>query len=243
MRNNNPAPNSSSTAVATSPTTSSERSFPPPPVTVRVSEVVTAADENSVACHAGTMPKITPVRIVATTLKIAMRASNASVTALGSSPSGITTGATRRIAAPTATPRAPPMAERVRLSVTSCRITRWRLPPKRRSNRELAGSGRRARQQQAGDVGAADQQHEADDSEKQERRRPKLAAHQGIVHRLDGDPSSLVGVGKLTRQSFGDCRHLGAGGVDGDVRLQASDAAEQIGASQLRAPIERQQSP
>ncbi len=108
----------------------------------------------------------------------------------------------------------------------------------RRADRELARPRRRPRQQQIGDVGAADRQHEADHAEKQDRGNAEVAANQGAMHRLDRDASSLVGVRKLLRQSLSDARHLGARGLDRHAGFHAADTAEEVGASHRRAAIE-----
>ena len=107
--------------------TSSPRSRPPPPVVVRLSEAMTAADENSVAFHAGITPKSSPTTSAVPAQKATTRMSKVSVTVAGSSPCGMSEGAALRIAAPTAIPRAPPSSDSTRLSVSSCRMMR-RLP-------------------------------------------------------------------------------------------------------------------
>ena len=93
----------------------------------------------------------------------------------------------------------------------------------RRPDRQLTRAHRGARQQQVGDVGAADEQHEADDAEEQHRRQAELAADQGVVQRLERDAAPLVRLRELSRQPFGDGRHVGIRGLERHAGLQASD--------------------
>ena len=65
-----------------------------------------------------------------------------------------------RLQIASATPRRPPAPASRTLSVSSCRT----MPPaggaQRHTHRDLAASRERAREQQVGDVGAGDQEHE-----------------------------------------------------------------------------------
>ena len=67
----------------------------------------------------GSHPKEQADNSAAAAQKVTTRVSNVSVTAAGSSPSGISEGATLKIAAPTPIPSAPPITESTRLSVIS----------------------------------------------------------------------------------------------------------------------------
>ena len=80
-------------------------------------------------CDAGTTPNNSPTSTAPAAQNATTRMSKDSVTAAGSSPGGITAGATSRIAAPTAMPSTPPIAASTRLSVTNCRATRQRPAP------------------------------------------------------------------------------------------------------------------
>ena len=115
--------------MATSPPTSRVRSRPPRVVAVRVSEAIARAASRPVACHAGASPNSRPTRSAAAAQNPSTRGLKERVTAAGSRPWGITDGATSRIAIPTAMPRAPPMTESTRLSVSSCRPMRRRPAP------------------------------------------------------------------------------------------------------------------
>ena len=149
--------------------------------------------------------------------------SKVSVTAAGSSPCGITDGATFRIAAPTRhSQRAADRREHQALGQELADDA----PPagaQRRPYRQLTRAYRRACQEQVGHVGAADEQHEADDAEEQHRRQAELAADQRIVHRLEHDAASLVRLRELPRQPFSDGRHVRARGLERHAGLQASD--------------------
>ena len=73
-------------------------------------------------------------------------------------------GAARKIAAPKAAPIRPPRIARTRLSVRTCRTIRRRPAPSAEriaNSRERAGG---AREQEVGDVGAAHEEHEADNA-------------------------------------------------------------------------------
>ena len=75
------------------------------------------------------MPNSTPTSSEAVTQKATTRRSNDNVTVAGNRPSGISTGATRRMAAPRAMPSAPPIRDSITLSVSNCRMMRRRPAP------------------------------------------------------------------------------------------------------------------
>ena len=70
-------------------------------------------------------------------------------------------------------PSAPPIAASSRLSVSSWRTSRAARRAERQPHRHLLLPRRRARQQQVGDVGADDQQHQRDD-DAEDRDRPQV---------------------------------------------------------------------
>jgi len=75
------------------------------------------------------------------------------------------------------TPRRPPKSASATLSVRS-----WRNDPptpgaERDADRQLAVPHGGAREEEVGDVGASDEQHERDRAEKDQERRPQLAGH------------------------------------------------------------------
>ena len=158
---------------------------------------------------------------------ITTRASNPSVTAAGRSPGGISAGATRRIAAPIASPNAAPTSESTRLSISIWAMTRPRPAP----SAVLTASSRErdvgAREQQVRDVGAAHQQHEADDAEQEDRGELQVRSHQPVANRLDGEAESRARVRMLSCDARADGLHVGAGGVDRDARLQSADDLEE----------------
>ena len=71
----------------------------------------------------------------------------------------------------TSTPAAPPAAESSKLSVSNCRIKRQASGAQRQANADFLAARGGPRQQQVGDVGAGDQQHEPHDPHQQ---------HQGL---------------------------------------------------------------
>ena len=143
--------------------------------------------------------------------------SKVSVTVAGSRPCGMSDGATLRIAAPTA---ASQRAADERQHDALGQQLPDDAPPagaERRAHRQLARADRRAREQQVGDVGAADQQHESDDAEEQHRREPQIAADQRVVHRFERHAAALVGLGKLARETVRDGAQVGFGRLDRDA--------------------------
>ena len=138
--------------------------------------------------------------------------SRGSVTgAIDASPRTVTVASSRP-------PSAPP-APSSRLSVSNCLAMRARPAPRAARSDELAPPRDRARQQQVGDVGARNQQHEPDGGEQDEKGRPHVAA-QGVAHRRDRNGAGLVIGWMLPAQLLADAVHLGRRAVDGDARLQ-----------------------
>ena len=159
-----------------------------------------AATRSSVACQAGARPNSTPTSSAAAAQNATTRRSNVSVTGAGQQP---LRNQRRRDAAESPRRRrasTPPMVDSTRLSVSSWRMMRRRPAPSAERTASSRVRTRGARQQQVGDVGAADQQHEADDAEEQHRREAQIAADHGIVHRLEPHAAALVGLRKLARQ-------------------------------------------
>ena len=72
-------------------------------------------------------------------------------------------------------PAAPPSRPSSTLSVSSCRTSRCQLGAERGADRDLLLPAGGARQQQVGDVGARDQQHERDRAQQHEHRAAHVA--------------------------------------------------------------------
>lgn len=115
------------------------------------------------------------------------------------------------------------MVDSSRLSVSSGRITRRRPAPERGTNRELTGEHGRASKQQVGHVGAADEEHEADDAEKEPGCQAQVGSHQRLTQRLDGDPAAHVGGRKFLREPGRDGCHVRVGRVEGDAGFEPAD--------------------
>ena len=78
----------------------------------------------------------------------------------------------------------PAAAARIASSTTrsaAARISCQRAAPIDSAHRHLAGAARRAREQQVGDVGARDEQHEAGDAQQQHQRRPGLPRDRALA--------------------------------------------------------------
>ena len=215
MRSSSPAPNSRNTAVATSPMTSRLRSRPPLPVVVRVSDPITSAVENAVAFHAGMTPKSNPTNSAAPAQNATTRPSNVSETLAGSRPSGI--DGWRHTQNRGADPRAERATNQRQHDALGHQLPHdaQASRPERRADRELAHPKRRTRQQQVGDVGAANQQHESDDTQEQHRSEPQIGADDRIVQPLERDAPAFVRLRELARQAVGDSsRSASAASID-----------------------------
>ena len=85
--------------------------------------------------------------------------------------------------------------------------------PARRANRhahgDLTRALRRARQQQVGDVGAGDQEHEADRAHQRQEHGAYRAGVEALIEGLDVGLHVLVGVGIVARQALADREQLG----------------------------------
>ena len=80
----------------------------------------------------------------------------------------------------------------------------------RRAHDDLAAARRGARQQQIGDVGAGDEQHEAHRAEQHEQRLPRRA-DDGLMERRDAHALVAVAARVLGGQPGGDAGHLRLG--------------------------------
>ena len=88
-------------------------------------------------------------------------------------------------------PTTPPTLDSTRLSTSSCRSSRAAARAQRGADRHLLLPLQRAREQQVGDVGADDEQHEADRAEQHQQRRAQLAADEGVGERDQVDAPVL----------------------------------------------------
>ena len=175
------------------------------------------------ACQAGARPKSRPTKSAAPAQKATRRRSKVSVTAGGSSPSGISDGATCRIAAPSARPSAPPTIDSTRLSVSSCRIRRGRSAP---SADRSASSRLRAVARASSRLATLAQQieeHEGDDAEEEHGGLAQVGADDGGVERLERHAAALVGLRVLLRQRAGHGAQVRVSRRQRHARLQASD--------------------
>ena len=119
-------------------------------------------------------------------------------------------------------PPTPPRAESTRLSASSWRTSRARAGAERGSDRQLALTRRRAGQEQVGDVGAGDEEHERDRPGEHEQRRAHVAG-QLFAKRHDPRRPAGVEVGKHPRQVGGDLRHVLLRARERDAGLQPAD--------------------
>ena len=153
VRKNKPAPTSSTSAIATCTTTRLLLRAVREPIDVAAGRLHRAAQSTFVALRAGSRPKTIPVSML-------MPANNPNTRQSAAlSPNGI------RPPQPVSEhpPECPALLESRMLSVSSWRMSRPRVAPiDRRTDSSRIARGR-ARQQEARDVGADDQQHDDHD--------------------------------------------------------------------------------
>ena len=98
---------------------------------------------------------------------------------------------------------------------------------KRRPHRQLSAPRRAARQQQARDIDAGDQQHQRDRAEQNEQGRASLADQQ-VEHRRRAEGEALVGVGKRLLKVLADAPEVGVDRVFGHTGSRARDDAQEF---------------
>ena len=115
------------------------------------------------------------------------------------------------VARATTTPSAPPTTARTALSVSSCLNESRARGAEGGANRDFATAAGSAREQEVGDVGADDEEHDAHRAEQDEERRSHLADDRaGEAHDLDA--ARVLRVGELEGEPTRD---------DGEVRHRA----------------------
>ncbi len=106
---------------------------------------------------------------------------------------------------------------------------RSRQPPpactERAADSHLARARDGAGEQEIGDVDAGNQQHQDDQPRDHQQRRPNRLDDLGLKW-VQGEGAAAVGVGKACREPPADGRRHGVRLIDGDVWLQAGNAAE-----------------
>ena len=106
-----------------------------------------------------------------------------------------------------------------RLSVSSCWMIRRRSAPSAARTRNLALPPLGARQHQVRQIGAADQQHEADGAQQHVERRPDVP-HDLLVIRNHRHRDVRIRVRVLLLEAPGDRVHVGHRAVEGHAGLQ-----------------------
>ena len=110
--------------------------------------------------------------------------------------------------------------------------------PEGRAHRDLLAPRDRAGENEVGDVGARDQEHEAHGPEQDEQRRPDVA-DEVLVEGQDGGAPALVVRRVLRGQPGRDGVHLGPRRIQRDAVLQAGEHAEVVNRPQR--PVLRRQ--
>ena len=100
---------------------------------------------------------------------------------------------------------------------------------KRRAHGDLTGARGRPREQQIGDVGAAQQQHEAHHAQQEHRRRRQIAPDDAGADRFDDHAGALVLFRIREREPIGNDAQLGLRRLDRHAGLQARDHVEGAG--------------
>jgi hypothetical protein len=91
---------------------------------------------------------------------------------------------------------------------------------------DLTRPPRRSRQQQTGNIRAAQEQHEAQNAQQEDRRRLQIASDDAGANRFNDDGSAPVRFGMLARESVGNHAELRLRGLQRHTRLQARDDVE-----------------
>ena len=115
---------------------------------------------------------------------------------------------------------------------------------KRGTHRELALPHGGAGHQQAGDVGAAHQQHQSDHADEQDRRLSQFGAEDRFVQRLEPDRPVGVGVGELASEGGGHRLDFALADFARHTRTQPTDRDEPVAAASAgRRPLDRDECP
>ena len=120
----------------------------------------------------------------------------------------------------------------------------WRERRECDAHAQLTDASRRARDQEAPDIGAADDQHKADGGDENHRDGADVADH-AFVERLDEGIPALVGCRVLVRETDRDGGHLALRRLQCHAVEQPSHDGEVVRASagQPRAGIHTQRQP
>ncbi len=134
----------------------------------------------------------------------------------------------RNIATPSARPARPP--ERREHEALGQQLTHQApaARPERGPDRHLARSQRAARQQQVGQVGAADQQHGAHRGHQHQQREPQLRPDTAIDPAIDRGPPVFLDGRILQRDAAGDLRHLGLRLLEAHAGLEPRDRVQVV---------------
>ena len=103
----------------------------------------------------------------------------------------------------------------------------------RRPHGQLACTRGAAREKKVGHVTAADQQHDADNTDEEQGRAVQIGADDRVVHGLERDATVAIGIGKLTCEAFGHGAEVRARCIDGDTGFQAANRHEAPATTQL----------
>ena len=250
-----PAPTSSSTASAICTTTSAlrKRWRAPPLETPWPPSLSDSVRSMRSARNAGARLKSTLVRSATTAVKTRTEMSSPTLAMRGMS-AGFHHATSRTPAYARPRPTTALAAVSTRLSVRSWRTIRIRLAPSAAAHGHLALPRLRAREQQVGDVGAGDEQQEADRTEEQpdraadgaddlvgEREHDRVELHLNRIEPFArhgaGDPAQLVGGLPHRRawlQSAGGVEAVAAVIGSGRIHLQRRPQLGRLGIAKVR---------
>jgi hypothetical protein len=124
-----------------------------------------------------------------------------------------------------ATPSTPPMADSTSASTSSWRTRRHRLAPTAPRMASSRSSCRASCEQETGDVGARDQQHETDCAEQDEHAAARVTGSL-LSQRNDPEAPPRIGAGIPRAQFAGDCLGLGICGLWRDIRQESSNRTD-----------------
>ena len=146
-------------------------------------------------------------------------------------------------ARPGPTPATPPSAPSTRLSVSSCATSRPRLAPSATANGHLFLASRASREQQVGEIGAGDQQHQHDGAERDIDRLAQGDRRPAAVERFDRDAPILLPGWDRVGDLRADRQQVGMRLLERHAGLQSADRIQPMRAGRAFLRREGIQSP
>ena len=163
--------------------------------------------------------------------KTTTRQSKSSVKPAGSKSWGTATGATRSSTPANAEPGEPAHGGEQQVLRRELAHEAPAIRAEHGADRELVAASSVARQQQVRDVREADQEHEADHAEKEQRRALELRAEHDVAQRLERHAAAFVRFGILASEVRRDSLELFASRVERNAGLEARHGLKHVAAA------------